>query len=213
MLIPYLNGLWEGIIISLLLFGPAFFKLLNVSMQEGVFKGIWLATGVVLSDLLVVILLVYGLSDLFNNLIFRQIYSMLAGIAMIFIGLKSILNRYRAFLKSYKARNLGGQNLLRGFLLNLINPFTIVLWFNLLSAISLKYDDHANYKLSLILNVGGILTTIYLMDMLKVYFADIIGRKISQRMFYAVNRYFGVVFLIIGAFFIYLFLKLVLTKG
>jgi amino acid exporter len=209
MLAPFYNGLWQGVLISLLLFGPAFFKLVNVSMQEGVFKGWWLATGVLISDLLVVVLLVYGLAGVFENALFQQFYSLVAGIAMLFIGLKAVFNKYKAFLKSYTERSKGGQSLLSGLLLNLINPFTFILWFNVVSAISLKYaQDESNASFSLLINLLGILLTIYLMDILKVYFADFFGKKIRQKMFYILNRYFGGVFIIIGLVFIYHFITL-----
>lgn len=208
MILPFINGLWQGIIISLLLFGPAFFKLMNVSMKDGMFKGWWLATGVLISDLLVVVLLVWGLSDILNNTLFKQIYSLLAGGLMMFLGFKAVFHKYKAFLISYAHRSKGGRSLLSGLLLNLINPFTFILWFNVLSTISLKYDADVNFQLKLFANLAGILATIYLMDMLKVYFANFIGQKISHKMFYIVNKYFGGVFIIIGLVFIYNFMVL-----
>lgn len=209
MFVPLYTGLWQGILISLLLFGPAFFKLVNVSMQEGRFKGWWLATGVLLSDLLVVVLLVYGLAGVFENTYFKQFYSLVAGIAMLVIGFKAVFNKYKAFLKSYTERSKGGQSLLSGLLLNLINPFTFILWFNVVSAISLKYSvEGQDTSFNLFLNLLGILLTIYLMDILKVYFADFFGKKIRQRMFYILNKYFGAVFIIIGLVFIYHFFTL-----
>jgi threonine/homoserine/homoserine lactone efflux protein len=113
------------------------------------FKGWWLATGVLISDLLVVILLVWGLSDILNNSLFKQIYSLLAGGLMMFLGFKAVFHKYKAFLISYAHRSKGGRSLLSGLLLNLINPFTFILWFNVLSTISLKYDAEVNFQLKL----------------------------------------------------------------
>ncbi len=209
LLMPFFKGLIEGILISLLLFGPAFFKLLNVSMQSGKFKGMWLATGVVLSDLVVVLLLIYGLSGLFENVHFKQFYSLAAGAAMIVLGLKYVKSSYRLFLQSYRERTKGGKSLLSGFGLNLINPFTFVLWFNVLGAISLKYSSGEHYRMNLVLNLLGILATLYMMDVLKVVMADFIGRKIGHRTFYHLNRYFGGVFIIIGLVFIFSFFRLI----
>jgi threonine/homoserine/homoserine lactone efflux protein len=209
-MMPFYTGLLEGILISILLFGPAFFKLVNVSMKEGLFKGWWLATGVLISDLLVVLLFALGFSDLMQHPLFQKFYSIIAGIAMIFIGVKYIRHRYKAFLKSYSERNIKGQSLLSGLLLNLINPFTFILWFNVVSTLGLKYENDEFFRQSLILNAAGILCTIYLMDMLKVYLANILGKQISHRMFYILNRYFGVVFILIGAVFIIQFIKLMI---
>lgn len=207
---PLFTGLWQGVLISLLLFGPAFFKLINVGMKEGFLKGIWLATGVVISDLLVVALLIYGLSDIINHSLFQKIYSMVAALAMIAIGLKSTFHKYKAFLLSYSQSTVKGKNLWSGFLLNLVNPFTFILWFNLLSTVALKYENSINIQKDLSLNILGILISIFLMDVLKVYLSNFIGKKISPRIFYFVNRYFGVIFILIGLFFIFTFIKLLL---
>jgi threonine/homoserine/homoserine lactone efflux protein len=210
MLIAFLNGLWQGLLISILLFGPAFFKLMNTSMKEGLFKGWWLATGVLISDLIVVILLIWGLSDFMDNPYFKQYYSLIAGIAMVIMGIKSINHKYKAFLKSYTERSLGGQSLLSGLALNLINPFTIILWFNVLSAISLKYDTESAIQFKLTANIIGILTTIYLMDIIKVFLANLIGKKLSHKVFFIVNKYFGGIFIIIGVVFLFNFFTILL---
>jgi threonine/homoserine/homoserine lactone efflux protein len=210
MVIAFLNGLWQGLLISILLFGPAFFKLMNTSMKEGLFKGWWLATGVLISDLIVVILLIWGLSDIMDNPYFKQYYSLIAGIAMVIMGIKSIRHKYKAFLKSYSERSLGGQSLLSGLALNLINPFTIILWFNVLSAISLKYDTESAFQFMLTANIMGILTTIYLMDIIKVFLANLIGKKLSHKVFFIVNKYFGGIFIIIGVVFLLNFFTILL---
>lgn len=198
----FLNGLWEGILISLLLFGPAFFKLMNVSMQEGVFKGAWLAFGVLISDLIVVLLLIYGMSDLLSNPVFRKMYTLIAGIALVIIGLKTMSNKYKAFLTSFKSRSKGGKNFFSGLILNILNPFTLILWFNLVSIINLKYDAQIDFRSKLLFNLTGILVSLFVVDMLKVYFAHFMGKNISNKKFYIVNRYFGAVFIIIGVVFV-----------
>ncbi len=183
---------------------------MNTSMKEGLFKGWWLATGVLISDLIVVILLIWGLSDIMDNPYFKQYYSLIAGIAMVIMGIKSIRHKYKAFLKSYSERSLGGQSLLSGLALNLINPFTIILWFNVLSAISLKYDTESAFQFMLTANIMGILTTIYLMDIIKVFLANLIGKKLSHKVFFIVNKYFGGIFIIIGVVFLLNFFTILL---
>ncbi|MCC6818305.1 MAG: LysE family transporter, partial [Bacteroidia bacterium] len=104
LIFPVINGLWQGFIISILLFGPAFFKLVHTSIQEGFSKGVMLASGVFLSDLLVALLCIFGVADAMQAPSFQKLYSLFASVALILLGLKYFKHQYKAFLQSYSAR-------------------------------------------------------------------------------------------------------------
>jgi threonine/homoserine/homoserine lactone efflux protein len=207
---PILNGIWQGFVISILLFGPAFFKLIHTSIQDGFKKGVILASGVFLSDLLVAILCIFGVADFMQVPAFQKMYSLSAGIVMFLLGLKYFRHQYKAFLISYSARVPHHQSLFRGFWLNLINPFTFILWFNVMGSISLKYAGDANFKVLLSINLMTILVMLFSMDVLKVFLSHLIGKKLNSRIFYTINKYFGILLIIIGLFFLGRFVSLVL---
>lgn len=207
-LVPILHGIWQGFLISILLFGPAFFKLLHTSIQEGFKKGILLAWGVFLSDLLVVALCIFGFADFMQNAAFQKMYSLLGAIVLFLLGIKAFRHQYRAFLQSYSTRVPASKGILKGFLLNLANPFTFILWFNVQGAVSLKYADEPNYIWLVSLNLAVILLVIFLMDILKVYLSHLLGKKLNVRLFFTINKYFGVLLMVIGAFFLYRFTSL-----
>jgi threonine/homoserine/homoserine lactone efflux protein len=169
-----------------------------------------LATGVFLSDLLIALLCVFGFADFLQNPGFKKVYSLGASVVLILLGLRSINHPYKAFLKSYAQRvPSSGKNIWRGFSLNLINPFTFILWFNVLSAISVKFaDTENNYKWSLLISLITILLVLFLMDVLKVFLSHLIGKRLNARLFYFLNRYFGIILLIIGGIFLNHFLSL-----
>ncbi len=208
-LIPILHGIWQGFLISILLFGPAFFKLLHTSIQEGFKKGVLLAWGVFLSDLLVVALCIFGFADFMQNMAFQKMYSLLGAIVLFLLGIKAFKHQYRAFLKSYSERVPSSKGILNGFFLNLANPFTFILWFNVQGAVSLKYAEEPNYLWLVSLNLGVILLVIFLMDILKVYLSHLLGKKLNVRLFFTINKYFGVLLMVIGAVFLYRFTILV----
>ncbi len=204
-LFPILNGIWQGFFISILLFGPAFFKLIHTSIQEGFKKGVILASGVFLSDLLVVALCIFGFSDFMQTPSFQKIYSLCGAIVLFLLGIKSFLHQYKAFLQSYSERVPNSKSLLKGFGLNLVNPFTFILWFNVLGSISLKYADEINYKLLLTVNLLTILIMLFLMDVLKVFLSHLIGKKLNARIFFTINKYFGILLMVIGGIFLFRF--------
>jgi threonine/homoserine/homoserine lactone efflux protein len=208
---PILNGIWQGVFISILLFGPAFFKLIHTSIQEGFDKGVLLASGVFFSDLLVVGLCIFGVADFMQQPSFQKLYSISGGAVLILLGIKYIRHQYKAFLKSYATRVPSSQSIWKGFWLNLINPFTFILWFNVMGSISLKYAGEPSYKMLLSVNLITILVVLFLMDVLKVFLSQLIGKKLNARIFFIINKYFGVLLIIIGGVFIVRFISLVLT--
>jgi threonine/homoserine/homoserine lactone efflux protein len=205
---PVLNGIWQGFFISILLFGPAFLKLIHTSIQEGFKKGVILASGVFLSDLLVVLLCIFGFSDFMQTPIFQKMYSLSGAIVLFLLGIRSFRHQYKAFLKSYSERVPHSKSLFKGFSLNLVNPFTFILWFNVLGSISLKYADELQYKALLTINLLTILIVLFLMDVLKVFLSHLIGKKLNARIFFTINRYFGLLLMIVGGVFLFRFVNL-----
>lgn len=207
-LIPVLHGVWQGFFISILLFGPAFFKLLHTSIQEGFKKGVYLAFGVFFSDLLIALLCIFGVADFMKEPSFQKIYSLIGGVLLLMMGIKAIRHQYKAFLISYSERVPHSKNIFNGFWLNLINPFTLILWLNVLGSISLKYAEEANYKLLITINLITILLVLFLMDVLKVFLSHLIGKKLNSKVFFTINKYFGILLIIIGAVFLFRFVHL-----
>jgi threonine/homoserine/homoserine lactone efflux protein len=97
---------------------------------------------------------------------------------------------------------------MKGFALNLVNPFTFILWFNVLGSISLKYAEELQYKLLISINVFTILLMLFLMDVLKVFLSHLIGKKLNARIFFTINKYFGLLLMIIGGIFLVRFTTL-----
>lgn len=210
MVFPILNGLWQGFLISILLFGPAFFKLVHTSIQEGFNKGVLLASGVFISDLLVAILCILGVADFMQAPSFQKLYSLFASVALILLGIKYFKHQYKSFLKSYAERGPSSKSVWKGFWLNLVNPFTFILWFNVMASISKEYVGEPNYKFLLGVNLITILMVLFMMDVFKVFLSHLIGRKLNARIFFIMNKYFGILLMIIGGIFLMNFLKLVL---
>ncbi|MES2617831.1 MAG: LysE family transporter [Bacteroidota bacterium] len=207
-LFPIINGVWQGFFISILLFGPAFFKLIHTSIQDGFKKGVMLASGVFISDLLVVFLCIFGFSEFMQTPGFQKIYSLSGAIVLFLLGIKAFRHQYKIFLKSYSERVPGHKSMLKGFALNLVNPFTFILWFNVLGSISLKYSGEPEYKVLLTINLLTILLVLFLMDVLKVFLSHMIGKKLNARIFFIINKYFGVLLMVIGGIFMVRFMNL-----
>lgn len=209
--IPLLKGLWQGILISLLSFGPSFFTLIHSGIQGGKRAGIRVAIGIFLSELTVALLCFFGLSHVFTFPEFQLVFSFAASAAILWLGLKGFFKRYKPFLKSIQVPAGNGQSFFKGFITNMMNPFVLFLWVGLLAAVSVSYDQNEPlYRYEILINLLAILGALLAMDLGKVILSDYLGRKLSNRVYFFMNRYFGLILLLIGVYFFYHFVVLLI---
>lgn len=207
---PIWEGLLQGVVINLLSFGPSFFSLIHTGIRDGKKHGMQVALGNLLSEATVAIVLFFGFKDVFLNPGFQIGFSAIAAIGILFMGVRAIVYKYDSFLRSMNKPRKAGTNILRGYLLTLINPFVIVLWVSVIGAVSLQYTaDQEHGHWFVFINIMSILAALLGMDMLKVYLSHHIGRNLNHRVTFLINRYFGVILTIIGVYFSYHFMRLI----
>ena len=205
-----LEGIGQGILISLLSFGPSFFSLIHAGIKGGKKQGLIMALGIFMSEFTVAMLYFFGLAAVFSLPAFQKAFSLVASIAIITMGIKSIIKPYHHFVRSMSnAKANNSQSLIKGFIVNLTNPFVLVLWGTLLATVSLRYDAALPHsKTQIFINLVAILITLFSMDMCKVLLSHFLGKKLSNRVYYLVNRYFAVILILIGLYFLYHFFAL-----
>lgn len=210
-IIPILKGIGQGFLISILSFGPSFFTLINSGIKGGRAEGIRVALGIFLSELIMALVCFLGLSRFFVVPEFQLGFTLFAATAISYLGLKGFYKKYQHFLRSIEQPAAKSKSFLKGFILNLINPFVLFLWIGLLAIVSVYYDKaDPHYKTSILLNLVSILFTLFLMDLGKVLLSDFLGRKLSRRVYYYVNKYFGLILILIGTYFFYHFTSLLI---
>jgi len=211
-IIPILKGIGQGFLISILSFGPSFFTLINSGIKGGKSEGFRVALGIFLSELIMALICFFGLSRFFTLIEFQLAFSLFAATAISFIGIRGFYKKYQHFLRSMEQPAAKSKSFIKGFTLNLINPFVLFLWISILAIVSVYYDkNEPQYEISILINLVSILFTLLLMDLGKVYLSDLLGRKLSRRVYYIVNKYFGIILLIIGISFFYHFITLLIT--
>lgn len=208
-LIPLFKGIGQGVLISLLSFGPSFFTLIHSGMQGGRKEGFRVAIGIFLSEMTIALACFFGLSHIFTFPEFQLVFSFVAATSILVLGARGFAKKYDAFLKSIQTTSSKSQSFFKGFILNMMNPFVIFLWVGLLAAVSVSYDKTTDiYRYEILVNLLAILGTLFAMDIGKVYLSDFFGRKLSNRVYYFVHKYFGLILLLIGVYFFYHFVTL-----
>ncbi|MFH0999596.1 MAG: LysE family transporter [Bacteroidota bacterium] len=198
-----MHSLFEGIILGFTLafffgFGPAFFSLIQTGIHRGFTKGLFLAIGIFLNDLVFISLSILGAHAITNNMAKYQLLGIFGGIVLIIFGIVSY--RHKVYLNNNKEEIISNGPplfafLLKGFLLNLANPFVWLFWPTVVLGIAAPFISETN---DMILFFSGTLFVVLLTDIVKVYLASRIKRFITAKFLTLVNRGVGVSLIIFG---------------
>jgi len=203
-----LHPLFEGIILGLtvaITLGPALFSLLQTSIKHGIKTGIFLAAGIFMSDLALVVGCFFGASVIVTDSRYHLILGLLGGVVMIVFGLVTMLRKVPPteqveVINEIRVRKKGLMPyFFKGFLLNIANPFLWVFWITSVLAINATYGgDQQQVALFFAGTLGIILAT----DILKVILANKLKVTGNPMVKLWINRIVGVLFIVIGAFII-----------
>ena len=204
------TAIYEGILLGLFLafsIGPAFFALINTGISYGFKSGAALAIGILFSDLffvsITVTLVHYGMSDLMTDPKHQAFLGVVGGIVLIVYGVFQFINKdikvdqdNKLEIKTPKTYLL----IIKGFLLNMFNPFVWIFWIATTTAISSKYEFHL-YKI--IIFFTAVLGMTIGTDLLKTFVANKIKKVLNARMLLNVRYFSGGLLIVFGLYLIY----------
>jgi len=189
---PFINGLVFGLIFIFIL-GPAFFALIQTSIQQGFKKAIFLAIGVSFSDMIYVGIVLFGMAKFLQGESFKfwmAIFGacVLVGYATYSWFRKPVILDHDGDLESDYWRNL-----LKGLLLNGLNPFIIVFWATWVSNVTVGYNYEFAEQLQFF---AAMLITILSLDIGKAFIAHRLKHLITPKFILKMNRSIAVILLL-----------------
>jgi len=200
-----MNAFLLGILLGLTItvsFGPGFIALFQTSLARGLNAGIFVATGMLVSDLVLVSISYFGLSQLIPKEDYR-ILGIAAGIILIIMGGVSIYKKPKLILES---KHVGGMKdkitgfLVKGFLLNIVNPLSLIFWIGIV-AFAGKNWELGNHNVFLFF--AGVFITAFSSDILKCYLSGQLRRILASDTIQWITKAVGIIFIGIGFFIIY----------
>lgn len=203
-----LSPLFEGMILGLtvaITLGPALFALLQTSIKHGVKIGIFLALGIFLSDLALVVGCYFGASQIITDAKYHLVLGIVGGLVMTAFGIYTILKKIPVTeqveaINEIKVNKKGPlPYFFKGFFLNIANPFLWVFWISSVLAVSGSYGGD---RRSVALFFTGTLSMVLMTDILKVVLANKIKMAGNPQVKLWMNRAVGLLFIILGAFII-----------
>lgn len=195
-----LEGIKFGLVLCILV-GPLFFALVQAGVEEGFRAGGAVAFGIWISDFLFIVGVYFGLSyitkivELEN---FRLYLGIGGSIVLVIFGL-GILSSRAPLIDAPGVIPIRATSyftlIMKGFLINTINPFTVFFWMGLMGSVIIKSELTRQES---ILFFAGILGTIIVTDSLKVLFAKKISNKLRPIHVLWLRRISGVALIVFG---------------
>ncbi len=196
------TAIGQGILLGIALcfsIGPAFFGLIQTSLKHGYGNGIAMALGIFASDLTYLLLAYFGISGVLMNEKYAIPVGIAGGVLLIGYGLVQILKK--TVVQSVDGEIIEakkptyGASSLKGFVMNLFNPFVLFLWIGALTLASNKLDhDTTKIAAFFIATLATVLGT----DILKALASHKIKSYLNVKVIHKVNILAGIILLISG---------------
>jgi threonine/homoserine/homoserine lactone efflux protein len=197
----------EGMILGLSLaflfgFGPAFFALVQTGIQRGFWAGALLAFGIMLNDAVVVSLSLLGVAQVFAGTENYNYLGIVGGASLIVFGLVTF--KKKAESGNTENREITDsphpvQLIVKGFLLNVANPFVWLFWIGISVGILARFEGDTSH---MILFFAGTLSVVFATDLLKTFLASQLKKFVNDKFLLLVNRIAGLALVGFGAYLI-----------
>ena len=189
--------------------GPAFFTLVQTSINRGFKSALMFALGVAANDIIMILLCI--MTSVQVVIKGNQFYfGMAAGIILILFGVFT----YRRKAKPNEMEEKSAEEklpvvdknsssltyMMKGFALNILNPFVWLFWIGTVALVSGQMDgNRASVGLFFAITLGVSI----LCDTLKAYGASALKRFFNPRRINIMNKVTGIILVLFGLFFIF----------
>lgn len=199
-----MNLILEGLLLGLtlmILLGPIFVALTQSAIEGGARAGIAVASGVWVSDFLIIMLcyfFVQRIGSLVEDNSFTYWMGLLGGFVLITFGIGTFLMK-SSYDPAAPRQRLSTGSVLRlwtkGFLVNTVNPFTFVFWIGVTSNYVLvkKISDQ-----EALLFFGTIMAVIMITDTAKVFGAKVLRNQLQRHHIDRFSKVAGVALFMFG---------------
>jgi len=183
-----LNGLIYGLLLCVLI-GPVFFALIQNAIEKGFYSGLFMAIGIALSDALYITITYLGISQLTSNDKFNMWLGGVGGLILVGFGVFYLFKPVptKGLKQLHQESTKWFRQILKGFLLNGVNPFVLFFWIGIVSNVSLDYGTNEAITFFMVL-----LATVFLVDVIKSYFAVKLAQIVTPRFMRIMNRVVGI---------------------
>ena len=206
MMTDFLPAIFLGIILAFTI-GPVFFTILEISVSKGFRAAVFFNIGVVFSEIVFFAIAYASTSSLLESIQENPSWKILGGVLLSFYAGITLLGIYQnkteeglySFDTGSESPNLI-KNMVRGFLLNIINFAVLVFWILIVANYGPGFQD-TEYKMFLFfLTIVG---TYFSIDLGKIYLAQQLKSSLTRAVITKIKIVVNSVILIIGVVLIF----------
>ena len=195
-----ISGIGLGIILSFLT-GPVFFALIKTSIEKGVYAGMSLSAGVVLSDIFYIILTLYGSSYIALETKYRFYIGIMGSAFLMALGIYYFFKKVTINYEKTSSKHHTGY-FLKGFFMCILNPAILLYWISVSSGfISVAGAIESEHVVPFF---GSILFMQFSMDFIKAYYANKLRYRIKEDTIAKLNRIAGILIILFALRMIYM---------
>lgn len=197
----FLPAIFLGIILSFTI-GPVFFTILEISVSKGFKAAVFFNIGVVFSEIVFFAIAYASTSSLLESIQENPSWKVLGGVLLSFYAGITLLGMYQnkddvdhySFNPKSESPNII-KNMIRGFLLNIINFAVLVFWILVVANYGPGFQD-TDYKMVMFfLTIVG---TYFSVDLGKIYLAQQLKNYLTKEIIVKIKLAVNVIILIIG---------------
>jgi amino acid exporter len=194
-----LSGISLGIVLSFLT-GPVFFALIKTSIEKGIYAGMSLSAGVVMSDILYIAITLYGSSYIAFENQYRVYIGLTGSAVLLAIGIYYLFKKVN-FSYEQSISKKHHKYFLKGFFMCVFNPAILLYWISVSSGfISMGGKLESG---NIVPFFGSILFMQLAMDFVKAYYANKLRYRIKESTMVMLNRTAGVLIILFALRIIY----------
>ena len=200
MISDFLPAIFLGIILSFTI-GPVFFTILEVSVSKGFKAAVFFNIGVVFSEIVFFAIAYASTSSLLESIQDNPSWKVLGGVLLSFYAGITLLGMYQN--KEEKEYTIDSEtvspnllkNLIKGFLLNIINFAVLVFWTLIVANYGPGFKE-TQYKMVVFFLV--IVGTYFTIDLGKIYLAQQLKTSLTKKIITKIKIAVNTIILIIG---------------
>jgi threonine/homoserine/homoserine lactone efflux protein len=192
-----ISGIGIGLILTFIT-GPVFFALVKTSIERGFHAGIYMALGVVCSDVVFVGAILFG-SQLFDiSEDTKTIAGAVGSIILFTIGVYYLFKKANINYENVSPKGLKRYGyFLKGFLMCIFNPTMLFHWITVIGTASTIYHQGVqNRTLKIAIMFLTILIVQFGLDVTKAFYANKLRDKISVKRVHRLNQVAGIALII-----------------
>ncbi|WP_443939913.1 LysE family translocator [Pedobacter sp. MW01-1-1] len=191
-----LLGVGAGMISSFLT-GPVFFAMIKTSIEKGFKAGFSLAIGVIASDVILISLVLFGSQFLAYQSSFDKYVGIIGGIFLLAVGIYYLFSRISIHYDTDNLQRVSKRGyLLKGFLMCILTPSTLMFWVVVSGIISVKLNNMFNEKLMCFIVA---MATQLSIDGAKSYYSSKLRYRIKEDALKKLNKIAGVILILFAA--------------